>query len=225
MPSAPPSSALAPQRVWRSSSPRYPEILPGNPSWWTNCLALPLWGQTQIEQAQSDIPLTSAPWCYKALARALKSQPLLGPTTHLCSHQFIHASLSSQDSPLFPNLGNPQFSLGLQDMTYCALRHMGRCRVSHFLTVDRWLSITSLMDISGPFHLNFGRARGFGRPLTTFEEYCSDKGTLPQVLSKTYSLPITPLEQHHLPCIRNLKNWIKLYFYTRPTTKHYQILP
>lgn len=46
--------------------------------------------------------------------------------------------------------------------------------------------------------------RGFSRNLTTFEEYCSAEGTLPRVLSKTYNLLNSPIEQPDLHC---LKHW------------------
>lgn len=80
--------------------------------------------------------------------------------------------------------------------------------------MDAWPSIPSLMDPFGPFSLNFWRALQlhhflhplpvpweFGCRLTTLEEYCSDEGVLPQVLSKMYNLLITPLEDHRLACI------------------------
>lgn len=46
----------------------------------------------------------------------------------------------------------------------------------------------------------------FDRRLSTFEEYCSEDGVLTQVLSKTYSLLISPPEHLHLPW---LEKWEK----------------
>lgn len=71
------------------------------------------------------------------------------------------------------------------------------------------------MDATGLFRLTFWRAlqlhhflcslpypQGFGRQQTTFEEYCSDEGTLPQVLSKSYSSLITPSDEQSRSCLR-----------------------
>lgn len=73
------------------------------------------------------------------------------------------------------------------------------------------------MATPGPYRLTIWRAlqlhhylqslpnpQGVSRNLTTFEEYCSDGGTLPQVLSKTYNLLITLSEPTELSC---LKHW------------------
>lgn len=83
---------------------------------WRRHYAVKLWAQ--IEQAQTDISLKCAPWCYKALPCALKSHPLLGPTVRISSHLFTQASLSSHDCPLRPILGNPQFRLGLPEQAF-----------------------------------------------------------------------------------------------------------
>lgn len=74
----------------------------------------------------------------------------------------------------------------------------GRYQASHLLATDYWPSIEALREDSGPFRLTFWKAlqlhqylhsllnpQGFCRNMTTFEEYCSDGGT---VLSKTYNL-------------------------------------
>lgn len=84
----------------------------------------------------------------------------------------------------------------------------GRYQASHLLATDYWPSIEALREDSGPFRLTFWKAlqlhqylhsllnpQGFCRNMTTFEEYCSDGGT---VLSKTYNLLMSSTEQTYL---------------------------
>lgn len=154
-----------------------------------------------IQQAQTCIPLSRALWCYDHLQPLLKRHPLMGTTLRIGSVAIKHHSLSSLDSPLFPILGNPQFSPGLCPHTFGKLRRSGITQASHFLMNGRWPSIKELMSEEGPFKLTLWSAlqlrhfldtipnpRNFARSLTTFKEYCSDEGNITQVLSKTYSM-------------------------------------
>lgn len=71
-----------------------------------------------------------------------------------------------------------------------------------------------LMNTSGPYQFPYWSAaqlhnflhsipnpQSFTRQLSTFEEYCSGIDPLPQILSKTYTLLNTPLEQPPLLCL------------------------
>lgn len=119
---------------------------------WRCQYAAKLWAQ--IEQAQTDIQLKSALWCYDALPPALKSHPLLGPTIRICSHLFTQASLSAKASPLSPILANPQFLPGFHDECFRALRQADRFQASHFLAAEHWPTITSLMKDTDLFRHN-----------------------------------------------------------------------
>lgn len=66
-----------------------------------------------LEQAQSRELLHRAPWCFRDLASNTKLHPTIGPTLHIC-YNLSKGKLSTQDSPLVPILGNPQFILGIQ---------------------------------------------------------------------------------------------------------------
>lgn len=163
-----------------------------------------------IEQAQTCIPLSKALWCYDHLQPPLKSHPLIGTTLRIGSVASKQYSLSSSDSPLFPILGNPQFSPGLCLHTFGKLRRTGITQASHFLVNGRWPSIKELMTEEGPFKLTLWPAlqlrhfldtipnpRNFTRSLTRFEEYCSDEGNITRVLSKIYTMLNYPTTLSH----------------------------
>lgn len=67
----------------------------------------------QLEQAQSSVPLGGALWCFRDLPRELKSYPLIGITLRNSHQSTLHTNLTSENSPLFPILGNPKLEPGL----------------------------------------------------------------------------------------------------------------
>lgn len=79
----------------------------------------------QVEQAQTDIPLKGALWCYDSLPSGLKSHPLLGTTLRHSSQVSIQSSLTSSTSPLYPILGHPNFRPGLHSTEFDLLRTLG----------------------------------------------------------------------------------------------------
>lgn len=171
----------------------------------------------QIEQAQTTIPLKGIVWCPSGIPNTVKSHSLMGARIRLGSKAISSASLSTGESPLFPILGNPAFPLGLGRFEFKALSRTGQDCALHFLEGDHWPSLQSLMDNDGCFQLPFWSAiqlhhflhslanpSHFNWALTTFEEYCVDDGTLPQVLSKTYALLNSPPEQ---PQLSLLQKW------------------
>lgn len=96
-------------------------------------------------------------------------------------------------------------SPGCSDRPFWNLLTSGHFQVSHFLVVGHWPSLSTLTDPNGTFQLDFWRALqlrnffnsllppgSFNRPLTTFEESCSDTGVLPHALSTNYITLITP---------------------------------
>lgn len=105
---------------------------------WCRLRCSKLW--VQMEQAQTDILLMGALWCYGHLLPS-KSHPLLGTTLRISSHVSMQNSLSSSDSPLFPFMGNPRFSPGLDPHTIWTLQQLGRVQASHFLVGGLWPSI------------------------------------------------------------------------------------
>lgn len=124
----------------------------------------------------------------------------------------------TKSSPLTPGIGhphpigNPHFSPGLSPKEFPTLRIADCEYASKFVTKEKWPTIPELRDPSGPFQLTFWNAvqihhflqsipdpHSFDGQLTTFEEYFSDEGSLPQVLSKTYALLNTSPEQSQLP--------------------------
>lgn len=90
----------------------------------------------------------------------------------------------------------------------------GRFQASHFLMSEGWPPVTTLTNPSCQFNLDFWRAlqlhhflhslpspTNFHQPLTTLEEYCTEDGILPHVLSITYKLLIMPPDNFQLPCL------------------------
>lgn len=59
---------------------------------WNRHRTLKLW--IQLKQGQSSVPLNRAPWCYNSLPNEVKSHPLLGQTTKVCSLLYKRGSLS-----------------------------------------------------------------------------------------------------------------------------------
>lgn len=162
-----------------------------------------LW--TQLEQNQTTVPLNRAPWCYKTLPMETKRHPLIGNTTRVCFQLISQAHISSHNSPLYPILGNPSFTPGLQDVVFRSLGGTGLYQASHFSTGGRWHTITELSDPAGPFQHDFLRSRQLShflhslkppatndQPLTTLEELCNTSGTITHTLSLTYNLLNTP---------------------------------
>lgn len=109
----------------------------------------------------------------------------------------------------FPYWATRRFPLGLGRSEFQTLPQMGWA--SNFLEGDHWPSISPLMSASGRFQLYFwntlqlhhflhsiAKPTLFNCSLTTFEDYCQDKGILTQVLSKTYTLLNSPFEQPQL---------------------------
>lgn len=69
---------------------------------------------------------------------------------------------------------------------------------------EEQLPFHSVCCLCEHFLLSLPSPRGFSCQLTTFEEYCSEEGTLPRVLSKAYNLLNCPIEKPDLQC---LKHW------------------
>lgn len=160
---------------------------------WCRHYKTKLW--TQLEQAQSGVPLSRAP-------PQIKRHPLIGTTARISARLMSKASLSTQNSPLRPILGNPQFAPGLNDGIFRGLNGAGLYQASHFSSGGKWKSFSELTDPTGPFRLDFLRSYHFlhtmepppanDQPLTILEELCADEGVLPHTLSLTYKLLITP---------------------------------
>lgn len=92
-----------------------------------------LW--TRLEQAQTETPLSRAPWCYTPFPTDITRHPLIGNTVRVCSH-LIHTSPHfSRNSPLRPILGNPQFKPGIRDRSFLKLKEEGLYQASHFSTM------------------------------------------------------------------------------------------
>lgn len=115
-----------------------------------------LW--TRLEHAQSAIPLGRAPWYYSALPADIKHHPLIGNTARICALLISQSSLFSQNSPLRPILGNPQFARGLHDAVFQGLSDVGLHQASHFSSGGYWRSITELFHPTDQFRLNFLRS-------------------------------------------------------------------
>lgn len=171
-----------------------------------------LWAQ--IEQAQTDIPLKSALWCYDSLPQQLKSHPLIGNMLLQSTQAVNSVSLTTKESPLMPIIGHPSFPQGLLITEYKNLRALNLESAAKFVVTGRWPSMIELTSDSGSFQIPFWSAakihhflhtipnpQNFTRQLTAYEEYCSGTGHLPQVLSKAYSLLNSPQEQPGLPGI------------------------
>lgn len=154
----------------------------------------------------------------------------MGNTLRVCSRPVFPTSLSTRDSPQFPILSNPAFTPDMGNRNFPTLLQDGLYQTSHFLSTDGWPSITTLISQTGQFKLPFWKAlqlhhflhsltnpQTFKSSLTTFEDYCLDEGTLPQILSKTYSLLVTPPEPLNL---RSCKNGRQTYTIHSRTTKN-----
>lgn len=111
-----------------------------------------------MEQSQSLVPLRRAQWCYSALSAEIKRHPLIGTSSWICAWLISQASLSSPNSPLYPKLGNPQFTPGMHDAIFRGLNEAGLHQASHFSSGGHWKTVTELSDFSGPFRLDFLRA-------------------------------------------------------------------
>lgn len=166
----------------------------------------------QIEQSQSDIPLNRAPWNGSTLPTRIRSHPLIGPTTSICTRLISQTSLSTKNSLLRPILGNPQFTPGIIDPTFRTLRNSGMYQASHYSNGGRWATLAELSDPNGIHRLDFLRASQLAHflssltpptvtdpPHTTFEEICMESGVLPHTLSLTYNIIITPPEDYQHP--------------------------
>lgn len=193
---------------------------------WNRHSTTKLW--TQLEQAQCTVPLDRAPWCHDLLPRDMKSHPLIGVTTRICSSLFARPHLTSLNTPLRPILGTPEFNPGCTDPIFRSLRNAGYSQVSHYIVGGRWPSIEELMRPEGPFHLDFLRAlqlkhflktlpppENFDRTLTTYEIYCSGEGVLPHTLSATYQLLITSPENYQIPTLRTWERDMQCNFTSR----------
>lgn len=167
-----------------------------------------------MEQHQTQIPLHSAMWCYDSLPSELKAHPFIGNTIKQCLQATLQTSLTTTDSPLTPILGNPKFPPGIGPGPFQTLRDSNCVRAPQFVKHDRWPSIVELMDPTGPFTLTFWNAvqihhflqtianpQSYTRPLTSFEEICSDTEPITQILSRMYTLLNTPMQPPSLSCI------------------------
>lgn len=146
-------------------------MLPSGSPWtdWYRHSGTKLW--SQLEQAQSEIPLQRASWCYKSVPGLLKNHPLIGPTTQICSQLFTQVSFSSSNSPLFPILGNLHFTPGFQDKTFRALLDSGSLPGLSFLDIN-WMVADLHFDFWKALQLhNFLHSlpppNSFGQRLTT----------------------------------------------------------
>lgn len=89
--------------------------------------------------------------------------------------------------PLYPILGNPRFSPGVQDVVFRGLSGAGLYQASHFSTGGRWKTISELTYPLGLFRLDFLRARQLShflksrQPLQTVACYLQHlRTTVPQ---------------------------------------------
>lgn len=103
-----------------------------------------LW--TQLEQAQTEVLLKGALWCYDNISPKLKAHPIIGTTLSTYSKTIISSSLSNKDSPLLLLLGNPAFPPGLGKSEYRTLAQVGHVCTSHFLEGDKWPPLTGIND-------------------------------------------------------------------------------
>lgn len=177
---------------------------------WRRHLETKKW--TQLEQSHTIIPLGGTPWCYQGLPVELKRHPLIGNTAQICAKLISKTAISSLNSPLYPVIGNPLFTPGMQDGVFRRLGEAGLQLASHFSSGGRWKTYTELADPNGEFHLDFMRTlqlRHFlnsiqpptdnSQGLTTLEELCTDTGVLPHTLSLTYNLLNTPSSDYVPP--------------------------
>ena len=159
----------------------------------------------QIEQDQTEIPLNRAPWCAPSLPADVKRHPLIGNTTRVCARLISQTPLSSNNSPLCPILGHPQFIPGIRDLAFRDLVEAGFHQASHFSSGGRWNTIAELSDPTGPFRLDFLRSHQLNhflrsltppatnpQPLTPLEDLCNSSGTTTHTLSVAYSLINAP---------------------------------
>lgn len=162
-----------------------------------------LW--SQMEQSHTTIPLGGTPWCYQGLPTELKRHPLIGNTARICANLISKTTISSPNSPLYPIIGNPLFTPGLQDGIFRKLGEAGIHSASHFSSGGHWKTYSELSNPTGGICLDFMRTlqlRHFlnsippptnsNQNLTTLEELCTDTGVLPHTLSLTYNLLNTP---------------------------------
>lgn len=170
---------------------------------WCSHQETKLW--SQLEQSHTIIPLGGTPWCYQGIPTELKRHPLIGNTARICAQLISQTALSSQNSPLYPIIGNPLFTPGLGDGIFRKLGEAGLHLASHFSTGGHWRTHTELSDPNGLFRLDFIRTlqlRHFlssipppadsNQMLTTLEVLCTDTGALPYTLSLAYNLLNAP---------------------------------
>lgn len=125
---------------------------------WCWHMSLKLW--QSIEQAQSNMLLRRAAWCFPDLPTPIRAHPTISPTLKLSANTLSFSPLVPEHSPLpvFPILGNLHFPLGLLDGPFRTVLHSQCFRASHFLISTNWPSLPILAQASGPFHLAFLRA-------------------------------------------------------------------
>lgn len=87
----------------------------------------------QLEQAQSEVTLKGAVWCFDRLPATLKSHPIIGTSLRVGSSTISAHTLSSESSPLYPILGNPAFPPGMERLGFETLKSKG----SSFTFLDR----------------------------------------------------------------------------------------
>lgn len=150
---------------------------------------------------------------------------MIGCTISLCARLFSQTTLSHNNSPLRPILGNPRFTLGMSDSKFHALKLLGLHQASLFSTTGRWRTLTELTDLTGQYKLDFLRALQLhhflhtmtppnitDRPFTTLEEICTETGTILHTLSLMYKLLITPTEDCRIPYIDKWEGDLNCHF-------------
>lgn len=140
----------------------------------------------------------------------------------------------TKTSSLYPILGHPNFTPGLQHTEYANLRELGWEQASRFVTSGRWVLLAELTDMLGTYCLPFWKAarlhhfllsildpHTFFHPQTTFEAYCSEFEPLSQTLSKMYALLNSPSEQPRLLCLEIWEADLDRTFTEKQKTQHH----
>lgn len=103
-----------------------------------------LW--TQLEQSHTRVPLGGTPWCFRSLPLELKRHPLIGNTARICTKLISKPNISSRNSPLYPIIGHPLFTPGLQDRVFQRLGEAGTHMASHFSSGGCWRTYAELSN-------------------------------------------------------------------------------
>lgn len=163
-----------------------------------------------VERPVSPIQLPNIPWCTAQVPPLVSAHSTIDGNWSVYQKVFPLQGVFPAPSPFYPIIGNPSFPPSVGDPAFWAVIAESKFRASHFillsvshsrltaLTFLSTLGFCRLMQLSH-YLSSLPKASDHQRPLTPFEEVCTQEGPASQMVSSMYSTLLSAHSDQALP--------------------------